>query len=131
MIQLRWNQSRPNCEQGLPQTANYGRDFEWFVESDGQRVAMLADPQWDDMFWTSYAYAPVADATADCDDLDSPGFWLRDDLIFRSREFDLVVPGAFAALGGPQSGRISMRGLYFSPTLTFWDRVVLWWRGRK
>jgi hypothetical protein len=111
--------------------SNYGRDFGWYVECDGQQVATLTDPQWADMFWTSYAYAPVAGATAGRHDLDSLGFWLRDDLIFRSREFDLVVPGAFAALGGPQSGRISMRGLYFSPRISFVDRMLLWWRRRR
>jgi hypothetical protein len=111
--------------------SNYGRNFGWYVECDGQRVATLADPQWDDMFWTSYAYAPVADATSGRCDLDSLEFWLRDDLIFRSREFDLVVPYILAAGAGPQSGRISMRGLYFSPRISFVDRVLLWWRRRR
>ena len=109
--------------------SNYGRDSGWHVESDGQPVATLSDPQWDDMFWVSYAYSPTNDvAAAVRPQLDSTEFWLRDDLIYRSREFDMVAPFAFAAGAGPQTGRISIRGLYFSPVLTLYDRLLLWWR---
>lgn len=30
---------------------NYGRDCGWYVEVNGQKIARLVDPKWEDMFW--------------------------------------------------------------------------------
>lgn len=111
--------------------SNYGRKFGWYVESEGCRLATLTDPQWDDMFWVSYAYSAASDAATSGSELDSKELWLRDDLIYRSRHFDMVAPFVLAAGAEPLAGRISMRGLYLSPPLTLLDRFLLRCRGQK
>lgn len=101
------------------------------METDRRPLVFLTDPQWDDMFWVSYAYTAASDMPAERAALDTTEFWTRDDLLYRSRDIDLIAPYAFAALGGPSSGRISIRGLYLVPKLSRYERFLLWLRRRK
>lgn len=107
--------------------SNWGRDLGWFVELQGQRVALLTDPQWADMFWVSYLITPLTDDPGVRALLEKPEFWWSEDVRFRSRGIDFVAPFAFGAGAGPSSGRIAMRGLYFVPRLTWFDRVILFY----
>ena len=88
------------------------------IETEQRPLAMLTDPQWDDMFWVSYAYTAASDIPAERAALETTEFWTRDDLLYRSRDLNLVAPFAFAALRGPSSGRISIRGLYLTEVHT-------------
>jgi hypothetical protein len=101
------------------------------IETDRRPLALLTDPQWDDMFWVSYAYTAASDIPAERAALDTIEFWTRYDLLYRSRDIDLVAPYAFAGLRGPSSGRISIRGLYLVPEFTRYERFLLWLRRRK
>jgi len=105
----------------------------WQVEIETERrpLALLTDPQWADMFWISYAYTAASDIPAERAALDTTEFWTRYDLLYRSRDIDLVAPFAFAGLRGPGAGRISIRGLYLAPEFTRYERFLLWLRRRK
>ena len=108
--------------------SNYGRNLGWYVEVERQRLAVLTDVQWVDMFWDSYRLEPL---TNDLEMLYSDQFWDRCDRIpFRSREFEEVAPNAFpcgkAGTLLRQTGRISMRGLYLPVPCFPWDNVLLW-----
>ncbi len=117
--------------------SNYGRDFGWYVERDGRRLAALTEPWWEDQFWFSYRVEPLTDDPATLEELRSDGFWQRfDRLVFRSREFGTAIPYAFPG-GIPgqtvrESGRVSMRGLYVPVRCYPWDSLLLWlWRRVK
>jgi len=107
--------------------ANWGGRAGWFVEWRGQRVALLTDPKWEEMFWISYLITPLTNEPAVRALMEQPDFWGSEDVLFRDREIDFVAPFAFGALAGPRSGRIAMRGLYFNLRLTWFDRLVLFY----
>jgi hypothetical protein len=41
--------------------SNYGRDGGWYVEDEGERVALLSEPEYHDMFWESYRIEVLSD----------------------------------------------------------------------
>lgn len=93
--------------------SDYGRAGGWYVEHDGRPIAALSDPQYEDMFWVSYAIEPL---TEDEEEqrrlLESEEFWLTE-FVYRSRQFDEIAKNAFPALKPfSRPGRVTMRGLY-------------------
>ncbi|MGL4420271.1 MAG: hypothetical protein ACRCZF_06380, partial [Gemmataceae bacterium] len=40
--------------------SNYGRDAGWVIERQGEVIAVLTDPRFEDMFWDSYRMDVVA-----------------------------------------------------------------------
>ena len=111
--------------------ADYGRDFGWFVEKDGRRIAALTDPRFEDMFWYSYAVEPLGDAERK--QIFAPHFWDQPDLIYRYRVTDEVVPNAFPAGAAPteQNPRVWMRALHTAQRPTIVERVLMWIRRRR
>ena len=105
--------------------SNWGRDSDWFVEVRGQRVALLTDPQWAEMFWVSYLITPLTEDPAVRTLMETPDFWWSEDVEFRNRALDLVAPFAFGSQAGASTDRIAMRGLYFSPRLTWTDQAMI------
>lgn len=94
---------------------NYGRTSDWYAELNGKRLALLTEPQYEDMFWVSYKVESLPDAYTEGPGPDSPAFWEDGGLVFRSVRFSLVAKYAFAALGEPyKNGRVHMRGLYIT-----------------
>jgi hypothetical protein len=95
---------------------NYGRDCGWYVERNGQRIAMLIDPKWEDMFWVSYLLVPLTDDIDLRQRLRMDTFWNHaeaEGLVYRNREFGTMARLAFPARNPLRdAGRISMRGLY-------------------
>lgn len=113
--------------------SNYGREGGWFVEREGQRIARLSQPKFEDMFWESYLLEPLSPNPEECDCmLHSPDFWLSE-FTYRSIAFGIVAEYALPALNPVRvPGRILMRGLYLlleEPSA--WERMLLWWRKRK
>jgi hypothetical protein len=107
--------------------SNYGRDDGWYVEEEGERVAVLSEPEYHDMFWECYRIEvltdnPVIRQAA----LTSLSFWQDRSLVFRSRRFGLVAEYAVAG-HMPMPGRIIMRGLYLPVRIEPAPRVP-WWR---
>lgn len=96
--------------------ANYGRDFGWFVEKDGRRLAALTDARFEDMFWDSYAVEPLAGTESERETVFTAAFWLQPELVFRNRVTSDVAHNAFQ--GGPaptrERPRVWMRSLYIS-----------------
>jgi hypothetical protein len=113
--------------------SNCGRLGGWIIEYEGRPFAELSDPQWLDMFWYSYAITFVSDDSALCEAARrEPSFFDRPQVVWRSRQFGEVVPGAFVAGDGVRSlpyssdgTRISVRALY----LRVPDATTAWyWR---
>jgi hypothetical protein len=113
--------------------ANYGRDFGWFVERDGRKLAALTDPRFEDMFWVSYAVEPLGETPGERDAVFTKDFWEPPGLTFRNRVTSEVIPSAFHAGSGPTRDRprVIMRGLYTSMEPTAFERVLLWFRRRR
>jgi hypothetical protein len=110
--------------------SDYGRDYGWYVETEGRRIAVLTDVQWEDMFWHSYRLEVLTTNLGEVENLYSDDFWRpRQALLFRSREFREVAPFAFAG-GRPgsmlrESGRILVRGLYLAVPSYPFERLLL------
>jgi hypothetical protein len=120
---------------------NYGRECGWYVEIDDRKVARLADPQWEDMFWVTYRLEPLTGDPKERAMLYSAEFWHSCKAAFRNCEFNEVAPFAFAG-GSPvelatrlmETGRLSMRGLYLEVPSYPWDCLLLWlrrWRNKR
>jgi hypothetical protein len=119
---------------------DYGRESGWFIERQGQRIAVLTEPRWEEMFWDSYRMQIVTDDLALRQQLLTKEFWLKaemEGLVWRNREFDEVAECAFPALSPfPEPGRLMMRGLYLPLRQPWpWDWVLLrlrrWLRLRR
>jgi hypothetical protein len=108
--------------------ANYGREFGWFVETNGRRVAALSDVRWEDMFWHSYAVHPLGEDPAESDEIFRAGFWAQ--VSYRNRVtgdvvVDVLPGGATPTRDNP---RIAMRALYVRLSPTIIERALLWLR---
>jgi hypothetical protein len=91
--------------------SNHGRDHGWFLEHQGERLAVLSDWKYADMFWDTYRIEPVSDDPKVLARLRSDSFWGSCDFVFRNRGFpDEVVDTAFGA-PGPSDGEVTIRGL--------------------
>jgi hypothetical protein len=89
------------------------------VELDGECVAVLTDPQFFDMFWTSFHVVPVMDDPVERMRISTDrGWWHQNKLVFRNRLLDEIVEIAFV-VGDvfTESGRVILRGLYLSEDL--------------
>ena len=111
-----------------------GRDAGWVVERQGKPIAALSDRRWEDMFWESYRMEIVTEDRRMREEMLTDGFWSKaevEGIVWRSKEFDDVAPGAYPALSPfPDPGRLKMRGLYLRIGDPWpWDWVVMWIRG--
>jgi hypothetical protein len=112
---------------------NYGREPGWLVERDGQPIAQLTEPRFEEMFWDSYRLDILTDDAELHRQMLTEEFWNKAEserLVWRSREFGEQAPSAFpSAAPFPEPGRLMIRGLYLpigAPSL--FDRAVLWLR---
>ena len=112
---------------------NFGRECGWNLERDGEVVAILTEPRWEEMFWDSYRIEIVTNDAKLRERLLSKEFWdhaENERLIWRNAEFGTVAEGAFpAGTPFPEPGRLTMRGLNVllrGPSV--FDRIVLWVR---
>ena len=108
---------------------NYGRKCGWYVEFEGQKVARLTDPQWEDMFWVSYRVELLTRDPALQSQFSSVDFWDTGNVVYRNCEFDEETVDALE--GGNTStvlktGRIVMRFLYLSPPQRWWEHLLSW-----
>ncbi|MBN9517431.1 hypothetical protein J0H58_02760 [bacterium] len=105
---------------------DYGRSEGWTVEHEGQPVAVLTDPRYEDMFWVSYRAEAVSDDPVVRQAVQTSDFWIGSALCWKSRALGRVAPLAFSA-GLNDAGRVVMRALY----LPVWfdnplDDVAVW-----
>lgn len=112
------------------------RDYGWYVELDGRRIAKLTAPIWIEthQFWHAYRLCPLTrDATMVGRILDN-GFWGEEfrHMIYRSRLTRVATGGALPGGSGPSvdvdgNAWIWMRYLaLFEPFRTPWDLFQLW-----
>jgi len=107
-----------------------GHSDKWSVELNGEVVAILVEPQYEEMFWTSYRVVPSTDDAVLKEELFSDRFWKEEflSLAFRNCESGLIAQNAIPTWH-VNSTRLSMRALYVSvrPPMP-WDWVVLLFR---
>jgi hypothetical protein len=112
--------------------ADYGREFGWYVEREGRRLAVLTDARLEDMFWYSYAIEPLAEQEAQRDAVFTESFWAQPGLVFRNRATGEVARRAFAAAApSRRTRRVSMRALVSALRPSPLERLELWRRSRK
>ena len=108
----------------------------WIVERKGKPVALLTDPQFEEMFWTSWKLEPLSDHPDERAVIFTTEYWdpkFDSETVYRSRDFGRVAPNAFPALDpfGDASDRLVMRALGSpSPRPWPWDRLIMWLRKR-
>lgn len=112
---------------------NFGRESGWHVVRHGDVIAILSDPQFEEMFWDSYQINIVSTDSELRQVMQTADFWKNaenEGLLWRSCEFGELAVNAFPAITPSlKSGRLLMRGLYLSiGEPRFWDRLILWWR---
>ena len=97
---------------------DYGRRAGWFVEREGEVIAVLTEPRTEDMFWNSYRMEVVAADPRLRERMYSAAFWAgaeAEGLVYRNRETGEEAPFAFPALDPfPEPGRLMLRGLYLT-----------------
>jgi hypothetical protein len=91
-------------------------DSEWLVEIHGRPVALLSDPQWEDMFWQSYKFTPLVEDADVLAKLQDTEFWKvceSQGVRFRHRATSALSEHAFPGMTPfLVPGRISMRGMH-------------------
>jgi hypothetical protein len=99
----------------------------WYVERDGRRLALLTDPSFVEMFWTSYRIVPLVEDAQERElILGSPPFWAST-LTLRDRASGEIARHAFpAGAPFPEPGRVLMRGLYLVREPTVWGKILEW-----
>lgn len=95
---------------------DHGRSEGWDVSLDGEVVALLDEPAYEEMFWVSYRIVPCTHDPELAARLLSDEYWSRhfQDLCFRSRALGLAASHAFPAREFVAPGRVNMRGLYLT-----------------
>jgi hypothetical protein len=107
------------------------------VEVEGQTVAWLVDPQWEEMFWASYRVVPVSADESWRAKVQTEEFWRNTDPVIRFRDTGWINPHTFP--GGlfrrDERGRlrVNMRSLHLPRARqSLCDRWVLrQWRKRR
>lgn len=88
----------------------------WYVEYRGERIGLLTDPQFADMFWTSFRLVPLTKKPEVLASLYTDGFWNQCEasgVVFRhapsGRRSSHGFPALNPAAGLADSGRICVR----------------------
>ncbi|WP_265595964.1 hypothetical protein [Verrucomicrobium sp. BvORR106] len=91
------------------------RDDEWWLEVNGERIALLRDRRSVEMFWSSFLVVPVTENPVWLRQLGERDFWLSltpENCTFRNRSRDVVSSHPFAAQNPfVVPGRVLMRRL--------------------
>lgn len=115
---------------------NYGRDAGWLMSYRGEAVALLTDPQWEDMFWMSYRLTYLPNETVNTQQFYRDEFWNHEachDATWQNAYFNLAPTHPLAGRPPQRPGdRISMRGLYLNiPAPGFLARQILRYRSHR
>jgi len=109
----------------------WGIPAELLVDREGQRVALLDDRQFHEMFWSAWRITPLTDDPQQRSALLSDDFWKESHLgktVFRSKQSGDVAH-AFWPLSQPvRAGRLILRGAYVPTPVRFWRTPFLWLR---
>jgi hypothetical protein len=97
--------------------SDFGREYGWFVECQGKRVAELVDAVWDvdSQFWHDYRMVPLTKDPQELAELNSHDFWYRGGLIYENRKYGIRVTHVLAGLlPDEDDGKtvVHIRGLY-------------------
>lgn len=105
-------------------SSNFGRLDGWHVEHNGNAVADLVDPTWQDMFWERYTLIPVeGHANSHLDALDKQN-WEECRFEFRNRVVPSVVVHNAVGIFDSQACEVALRGLYFEPQFSPLERLL-------
>lgn len=112
---------------------NYGRDCGWQIERNGEVIAVLSEPRYEEMFWESYRMEIVTEDLELRGRLLTTEFWVvaeAEGLRWKNLEFGEFAEFAFPSLSPfREPGRLTMRGLYLPidpPKL--YDKMMLAYR---
>lgn len=118
--------------QGLRRRAFPHRYYVWCVEVEGQTVAWLVDPQWEDMFWASYRVVPVGTDDVWRAKVQTEDFWRHNEPVIRFRDDGWVHPYTFPGGQFHRDARGRLRVTMRSLHLTVSPRNVCeWWALRR
>jgi hypothetical protein len=96
------------------------------VERGGRPVALLSDPQLEDMFWFRWQIAPLVEDAA----VTSEDFWTDTELentVFRCKQSNAIADTAFWAGSNPvRGGRLVLRGAYAPFEVSFRRQPFTW-----
>lgn len=105
-------------------SSNFGRLDGWHVEHNGNAVAELVDPIWQDMFWERYTLIPVEGHGNIHPDALEKQNWEECRFAFRNRVVpSIVVHDAFGTFY-LQTREVALRALHFEPLLSPFERLL-------
>ena len=94
--------------------SNWGREYDWYIEFEGEIIGELVDYQYSQMFWDRYK---VISKNKKWDSyLFEEKCWLEAAFKFKNKHYNLYVPNAFTG-GLPDlksRKQIEIRGLYLT-----------------
>ncbi len=109
---LRWARALTRRSRLLRRWGGSKTPMELYMEYEGQCVAKLTDPRFDDMFWTSFAFTPLSQDPALLKMLDCKEWWHDYGKInYRYVNDGRITIGTFPGGSGALNGRVSLRNL--------------------
>jgi len=94
--------------------SNWGRNYGWYIEYEGEHIGELVDYEWKDMFWDSYILKSKHEKWNKI--LTDENSWNQLIFKFKNKQHQQYATNAFAAIAPhiTLNKRISMRGLYLT-----------------
>ena len=96
--------------------SNYGRDFGWHIEFEGNAVGTLSKPISTEMFWVKYTITPASNSTSEI--LLNVNNWDQCKFKYRNIKLNEYTNGGISCgipEGMLENNIIEMRGLYLLP----------------
>jgi len=96
--------------------SNYGRNFGWHIEFEGNVIGTLSKPISTEMFWVKYTITPASTSSSAI--LLNVNNWDQSKFNFRNIKLNEYANGAIScgiAEGMLENNIIEMRGLYLLP----------------
>jgi len=108
----------------------YGHYYGWFVERNGQRIAMLTEPRYYEMFWLLFTVVPLTSDETLKTQLSNDEFWADRFLSYRNCKLDIETQN-FIVRWNPElpKGTVILRGYPIdNPEPTIWEKILLFFR---
>jgi len=92
--------------------SNWGRDFGWFIEFEGEKIGELVDAEFYDMFWVKYKIVPYSSFEKVVLDYEN---WASCSFQYQNKHYLQYPKNAFFGMTIDKENdnyTIAMRGLY-------------------
>ncbi len=109
---------------------DYGHEYGWFVERNGERIATLSHPRYFDMFWRLFTVEPIIQDTEKKRLLSTDEFWGDRFLLYRNCNLNIVTRNFIVRWNSDlPEGTVILRGYPIDdPEPTLREKLLLFFR---